>query len=110
MSISNLAQALKLTETEFIKQAKNKRRQLAQLATKNVKDAVLYLKVYDTGYLYRHTFCIVNVINNYIDFIFRTVDTPYAPDPYYGFGTSAKYGPRKYLELGSQNTTGENVK
>jgi hypothetical protein len=106
MPITNIAQAIKATEQEFLKEAKILQPKMQKIANENVKQAVLDLQVYDTGYLYRHTFCLVSVLNKYIEFSFRTVDTPYSIYPYYGWGTSARYGARKYLELASRRTLG----
>lgn len=83
-------------------------------ATRNAKVAAKQLDVFDTGRTIENTFADVkrkspSIIT--ILFITTWIDGKgghfYPVYPYYGVGTSRRYGPRKWLELGAKMTARE---
>lgn len=78
---------------------KTKQPELTVLGNNAINEAVFsYAKpVFDTGNLERNSKTVVFVKSFSILIKFITDNVPYSKYPYFGLGTSRKYGPRPYL-------------
>lgn len=72
-----------------------------QKLDKSIRD----LQVLDSGNLLENSQAKLIVTNTKAIIRFSTIGVPYAKYPYYGLGTSRKYGPRNYLKRAAYLTT-----
>lgn len=96
LKILNLNQAIDEIGRAFINDIKSKKSEFEAEGTKQIQDAVKFLKVYDTGNLASHSKMTQFGFDKTVIWRFWTDGVDYDIYPRNGLGSSRAYGPRKY--------------
>jgi len=94
----------KTVQKDVVQDLKSRKGEFEAEGTKNIQDAVEYLKVVDTRNLKANSRMKMFSFGDSIVWRFETTNVPYAIFPRNGLGSSRAYGARKYDVLGAVRT------
>jgi len=101
MPFRNKKEFARRIQSDIIRSYTTKKSDLENQGTKDIQDAVEFLKVVDTKHLKANSNMELFAFASSVVFRFQTLNTPYDFAPRNGLGSSRKYGPRKYDVLGA---------